>query len=107
MLDKEKNMSVIALHHILVKSSALAEEILQELKLGADFNQLAREYSTCPSASNDGFAGFHNVDELDEELVKAINNAEGDYALEPIKTQFGFHLVKPVSERRSSLIIDD
>lgn len=100
-------MSVIELHHILVKSEALADDILQELKLGADFAKLASEYSRCPSASNDGFAGFHRTDDLDEALADAFNEPEGEYVSKPIKTPLGFHLIKLINkERRHSLLID-
>lgn len=100
-------MATVAVHHILVKSPILAEEILQELRLGADFGQLAREYSCCPSALHEGFAGFHSIDALDEALVQAIYNSEEDYAPAPIQTAFGFHVVKPVKERKNTLFIDD
>ena len=43
-------MQTIALHHILLKSSLLAQDIAQELELGADFSELAREHSVCPSS---------------------------------------------------------
>lgn len=99
-------MSVVALHHILVKSSALAEEILQELKLGADFGQLAREYSSCPSGQNEGFAGYHSIDDLDEALVKAIHDGEEGYVPKPIQTRLGFHLLKRVKERKNTLLFD-
>ncbi len=100
-------MATVALHHILVKSPVLAKELLQELQLGADFGQLAREYSCCPSANNEGFAGFHLLADLDEELVRAMYDTQEEYSPAPIKTQFGYHLVKPVRERRNSLLIDE
>ena len=50
LLPSGERMSTIALHHILVKSPLLAEDILRELQLGAEFGDLAAEYSACPSA---------------------------------------------------------
>ena len=43
-------MTTLALHHILLKSPLLAADVLQELHIGADFSELAEEYSACPSA---------------------------------------------------------
>jgi peptidyl-prolyl cis-trans isomerase C len=52
----------IALHHILLKSPLLAKDILNELTLGARFEDLAAEHSACPSARKHGDCGHHNAD---------------------------------------------
>ena len=44
--------------HILVKDRALAQELLKRIKQGANFEGLAREYSTCPSKSSGGDLGW-------------------------------------------------
>jgi peptidyl-prolyl cis-trans isomerase C len=80
--------------HILVRSKVLAEKIKAELDKGANFQQLAKKYSTCPSAKKGGDLGeFKRGD-----MVKAFDNVvfkkEVLKVHGPIKTQFGFHLIK-------------
>jgi peptidyl-prolyl cis-trans isomerase C len=80
--------------HILVKSKDLAEKIKLELDKGANFQQLAKKYSICPSAKKGGDLGeFKRGD-----MVKAFDNVvfkkEVLKVHGPIKTQFGFHLIK-------------
>lgn len=99
-------MSTLALHHILVKSPLLAEELLAELKLGADFGDLAAEYSTCPSANNQGFAGYHSSDALPAALVHALYNEGGTY-IGPVATQFGYHIMKASGRPDRPMIVED
>lgn len=102
-------MNTLALHHILVKSQTLAEELVQELQLGADFSYLAQEYSTCPSANNQGFAGHHRSDSLPLNLLQALfetNENTGPF-VGPVKTELGFHIIKAVETPQRPLLIDD
>jgi len=102
-------MNTLALHHILVKSEILAHEVIKELQLGADFSYLAAEYSTCPSASNEGYAGQHRTDALPLNLLQALFDTtenKGPY-VGPIKTEFGFHIVKAIDSNQHSLLIDE
>lgn len=101
-------MNTLALHHILLKSRWLAEDVLQELLLGAEFEDLASEYSSCPSANNQGFAGFHSVDNLPTPMVQALFNPEntGIY-LGPIATEYGFHIIKRTEISQRSMLLDE
>ncbi|MDF1763408.1 MAG: peptidylprolyl isomerase [Oleibacter sp.] len=82
--------------HILVKTRPEAESLLQQLNKGAEFDKLARKHSTCPSGKNGGSLGeFAKGD-----MVKAFDNAVFNGPLltiqGPIKTQFGWHLIKTI-----------
>lgn len=100
-------MQTIALHHILLKSSLLAQDIAQELELGADFAELARDHSACPSSHQGGFAGYHLQDDLPIEVITALANHNNDKGYAgPIKTTLGFHLLKPVGEKPKIAISD-
>lgn len=93
-------MQTIALHHILLKSSLLAQDIAQELELGADFTELAREYSACPSGKEGGFAGYHPQDDLPIELINALATHDDTKSFAgPVETPLGFHLLKPVGDK--------
>ncbi|MCH8538298.1 MAG: peptidylprolyl isomerase [Alkalimonas sp.] len=80
--------------HILVKTKAEAERLKQQLAKGADFGSLAKKHSLCPSAKKGGDLGEFRrgqmVRAFDEVVFKKpILEVHG-----PVKTQFGFHLIK-------------
>ncbi len=98
----------IALHHILLRSEWLAQDLLHELQLGANFEDLAAEHSVCPSRANEGFAGFHDPDQLPVTLANALQQWDGEAKIiGPIRTDFGFHLLKPVALPTRPVINDD
>lgn len=101
-------MTTIALHHILLKSPLLADDVLKELQLGADFGELAAEYSACPSARQQGFAGFHHVDALPTAVVKALFEREDDSPYTgPVRSSFGYHIFKSVPRPQKPLLVDE
>lgn len=101
-------MTPVALHHILLKSPLLADDLVKELELGADFADLAREYSACPSASTEGFAGYHDLDTLPTSLVKALSDYDGNERYtQPVKTHLGLHILKPVAKLQRPVLTDD
>lgn len=101
-------MSTIALHHILLKSPLLADDVMKELQLGAEFGELAGEYSACPSARQQGFAGYHSTDQLPAELLRALYEHDSDSPyIGPVKTSFGYHILKAGSRPERSMLIDE
>jgi len=80
--------------HILVDSEDACAGLKTEIEGGADFADIAREHSTCPSGSRGGelgeFAPGMMVKEFDEVVFSApIGDVQG-----PVKTQFGYHLIE-------------
>jgi len=71
------------------------EEIKEEIDNGADFAETAREYSTCPSAKDGGDIGFYQKNgTLVEELAEVTFPMKVGEISEPVKTQFGYHIIK-------------
>jgi parvulin-like peptidyl-prolyl isomerase len=71
------------------------EEVKKEIDNGADFAETAREYSTCPSAENGGDIGFfQRKGSLVEEFAEAAFSMKVGEISEPVKTQFGYHIIK-------------
>ncbi len=101
-------MSSIAIHHILLKSPLLADDVMNELKLGAEFGELAAEYSACPSARQQGFAGYHNTDHLPQALLQALyeHDADSPY-VGPVQTPFGYHILKAIDRPERTMLIDN
>lgn len=86
-------MSKVKASHILVKKQSEALKIEEELKNGADFGKLAKKYSQCPSKKRGGDLGFFGKGQMVKEFEKAAFKLEKGKVSEPIKTQFGYHLI--------------
>ena len=80
--------------HILVKHKEQAEDIIKQLKKGAKFQALAKKYSSCPSGKNGGDLGEFRKGDMVPAFDKAVFSGPLYKIQGPIKTQFGFHLIK-------------
>jgi len=82
--------------HILVKTREQAEKLKQQLARGADFAQLAKKHSECPSKKKGGDLGEFRRGQM----VKAFDDVVFKKALltvhGPIKTKFGWHLIETI-----------
>src|SRR6185503_5310080 len=86
--------------HILVAKEADAKAIIAQLQKGADFATLAKSKSTDGSAKEGGDLGFFSHDEMVPEFADAAFAMKpGEISKVPVKTQFGYHVIK-VEERR-------
>lgn len=86
--------------HILVASEADAKAIIAQLQKGADFATLAKSKSTDGSAREGGDLGFFTHDDMVAEFADAAFAMKpGEVSKQPVKTQFGYHVIK-VEERR-------
>lgn len=91
--------------HILVKTEDEAKAVITEATAeGADFAAIAKEKSTGPSGSNGGSLGWFKA----KTMVPAFANAvqamkKGDISKEPVKTQFGYHVIKLEDSRDAKL----
>lgn len=83
------------------KAKAKAEKIIKELDSGKDFKKLAKKYSDDSSNKNDGGnLGYFNPSDMDENFAKAVKALEkGKYTKEPVKTQFGYHIILKIDEK--------
>ena len=80
--------------HILVKDEAKAKELIGKLDGGADFSELAKENSTGPTGKDGGDLGWFNPEMMVEPFRNALVVMEkGKYTKEPVKTQFGWHVI--------------
>ncbi|WP_162913236.1 peptidylprolyl isomerase [Rhodospirillaceae bacterium SYSU D60014] len=86
--------------HILVETKEEAEAIIEELKAGANFEELAQSRSTGPSGPEGGDLGYFVADQMVPEFAEAaFALEEGAITQEPVQTQFGWHVIK-VEDRR-------
>lgn len=79
----------------LEKARQKIEEIKKEIDNGADFAEMARKYSTCPSAESGGDIGFfqRKGSIVEEFAIVAFSMKVGEIS-EPVETQFGYHIIK-------------
>ena len=80
--------------HILVKTEEEAEEILHLVADGKDFKEVAREKSQCPSKEKGGSLGWFKKGQMVPEFEQACFLGSKGELIGPIKTQFGWHVIK-------------
>jgi peptidyl-prolyl cis-trans isomerase C len=86
--------------HILVETEDQAKKIEDELKKGADFAELAKKESKDPGASDGGDLGFFTKEQMVPEFSTVAFALEPGKISDPVKTQFGWHIIK-VEEKRT------
>jgi len=90
--------------HILVKTEDEAKAIIKDIDGGADFEKLAKEKSTGPSGSNGGSLGWFKAQTMVPAFANAVKTmSKGDVSKAPVKTQFGFHIIKVEDSRDAKL----
>ena len=96
-----KGQEEVHARHILVEKEEEAKDLIKQVKAGTSFDDLAKKFSQDPgSKENGGDLGFFTEDAMVPEFAKAAFAMKaGDVSAEPVKTQFGWHVIK-VEERR-------
>ena len=105
-LDKFRQGETVNADHILVDSEEMALEILAKIESGEiSFGDAAKEYSSCPSGQRGGNLGDFGRGQMVPEFDTAVFKLEvGEITKAPVKTQFGYHLIKLNSKSESSVI---
>ena len=80
--------------HILVEKFSKAQEIRDDLDAGENFEKLAQTYSTCPSKKRGGSLGSFSKGDMVSEFWNACVKLRISEISQPIKSQFGYHIIK-------------
>ena len=80
--------------HILVETEEAAQALIEELNGGADFAALAKEHSTGPSGPSGGDLGWFGTGRMVPEFETAVVALEVEGVSPPVKTDFGWHVIK-------------
>ena len=105
-LDKFQQGETVNADHILVESEEKALEILSKIESDElTFGDAAKQYSTCPSGQRGGNLGDFGRGQMVPEFDTAVFElAVGEITKTPVKTQFGYHLIKLNSKSESSVM---
>jgi peptidyl-prolyl cis-trans isomerase C len=96
--EKNKNLfktgEMVKASHILVETEEKANEILEDLTDGLSFEEAAEKYSSCPSKTSGGDLGQFGKGQMVKEFEDAAFSMKKGEISEPVKTQFGYHIIK-------------
>jgi peptidyl-prolyl cis-trans isomerase C len=102
-VKEHKGEEEVRASHILVKTEQEAKDVIAQLDKGADFAKLAKEKSVDPSKDkNAGDLGFFTKGQMVKEFAEAaFALKKGETSKAPVKTQFGWHVIR-VTDRRTA-----
>ncbi|MEH6504064.1 MAG: peptidylprolyl isomerase [Cycloclasticus sp.] len=99
----EMKMIELKASHILLKDEDKAKEVIDKLNKGEKFADLAKEYSTGPSASKGGDLGWFTPQRMVPEFSQAVlAMKDGKYTKQAVRTQFGLHVILRSGQREAT-----
>jgi peptidyl-prolyl cis-trans isomerase C len=90
-------MAKATARHILVETKEACEDLKAKIVGGADFAEMAKKHSKCPSGKQGGDLGAFGPGQMVPEFDKVVFKDEVGKVHGPIRTQFGYHLVEITS----------
>jgi peptidyl-prolyl cis-trans isomerase C len=96
-LAKEAQVAKAQARHILVSTKEQCEELKKQIEAGADFAELAKQHSQCPSGQRGGDLGEFSPGQMVKEFDQVVFGEEVGKTHGPVQTQFGFHLIEIVN----------
>lgn len=87
-------MAKASAQHILVKDEKTCLELKGKIEGGEDFGDIAKKHSQCPSGKQGGDLGQFSQGQMVPEFDKVVFNEAVNKVHGPVKTQFGYHLIK-------------
>lgn len=99
-----KGKNEVKVSHILVDNEAKAKEAKKKLNKGSKFADIAKEYSKDPSSkANGGTLGYIMEGQLVPEFEKKAFSMKPSEISDPVKTQFGWHIIKLEDKRKAKV----
>ncbi len=91
------NIKSYHVQHILVQHQYEAEDLLKKLQAGSSFEELAKRFSLCPSATVGGDLGLIAIGKADPDFEEeALRMKPKQISSKPLRTRFGYHLIKKI-----------
>ncbi len=101
MMGWNKPKRTATARHLLVADGDQCEALKAEIENGADFAEVAKQHSTCPSGKSGGDLGTFRERQMVKEFNDVVFSAELHKVHGPVKTQFGYHLIEITSRSDS------
>jgi peptidyl-prolyl cis-trans isomerase C len=98
-IKQAKSEEEVHARHILVPTEDEAKTILAQLKGGADFAAVAKEKSKDPGAADGGDLGYFTKEQMVPEFAAVAFKLDKGQLSDPVKTQFGWHIIKVEDKR--------
>jgi len=90
-------MAMASARHILVATEEQCTDLKKQIEEGADFAEIARQHSNCPSSAKGGDLGQFGPGQMVPEFDRVVFSAPVNEVQGPVKTQFGYHLLEVTS----------
>ena len=90
-------MATASARHILVDSEQACLDLKSKIEAGADFGEMAKQHSSCPSGRQGGALGSFSPGQMVPEFDKVVFNESVGEVHGPVQTQFGYHLIEITS----------
>ncbi len=87
-------MAKATARHILVETEGKCEDLKSQIEAGADFAELAKEHSKCPSGESGGDLGEFSPNQMVKEFDDVVFSGDLGKLHGPVQTQFGYHLIE-------------
>lgn len=85
--------------HILTRTKNQARAIIMRVNNGESFKALACQFSNCPSSKVGGDLGYFGRGQMVPEFEKAAFETPVGEISDPVKTEFGYHVIKVIDKR--------
>ena len=92
-------MNQVRASHILVKDQKVAQDLKTRIEAGEPFEAMAEEFSSCPSKAKGGDLGWFSQGQMVKPFEDAAFTLPVNKISAPVKTQFGYHLIKVTDMR--------
>ena len=92
-------MQQVRASHILVDDESTAADLKTQVEKGTSFDVLARQHSNCPSKAQGGDLGWFGRGQMVKPFEEAAFALDVGQVSPPVKTQFGYHLIKLTGSR--------
>ncbi len=92
-IPEEKYSEYVTVKHILVDTKETADEVLKKLNEGTDFESLIEEYNIDPGQMSESSYTFTKGEMVKEFEEAAFNLKEGEITKEPVKSDYGYHII--------------
>jgi peptidyl-prolyl cis-trans isomerase C len=89
--------------HILVETEDEAKAVQSQIKSGSDFAELAKQKSKDPGGSEGGDLGYFSKEQMVPEFANAAFKLENGQVSDPVKSQFGWHIIKVEDKRQKQV----